>query len=51
MGKLHEKHSNALKEYNDALSAKNIDYEKSLMLEVKVKLANKEILDIKQKVV
>ena len=34
-----------------ALISKNIDYEKSLMLEVKVKLAHKEILDLNQKLV
>jgi hypothetical protein len=34
-----------------ALSEKVIDFEKSLNLEVKVKLANKEILDLNQKLV
>jgi hypothetical protein len=34
-----------------ALTSKNIDYERSLMLEVKVKLAHKEILDLNQKLV
>ena len=49
--KIDEKHSNALNEYNMALNSKNIDYEKSLMLEVKVKIAHKEILDLNQKLV
>lgn len=49
--KLNEKHSNALNEYNTALNSKNIDYEKSLMLEVKVKIAHKDILDLNQKLV
>ena len=51
MMKLNEKHSNALNEYNTALKSKNIDYEKSLMLEVKVKIAHKDILDLNQKLV
>ncbi len=49
--KLQEKHSNALNEYNTAFTSKSIDYEKSLMLEVKVKLAQKDILDLNQKLV
>jgi hypothetical protein len=51
MMKLNEKHSNALNEYNTALNSKNIDYEKSLMLEVKVKIAHKDILDLNHKLV
>ena len=51
MIKLQEKHSNALNEYNTAFTSKIIDYEKSLMLEVKVKLALKDILDLNQKLV
>ena len=34
---------------NTALNERNIDYEKSLMAEVKVKVAHKDILDINQK--
>ena len=49
--KLNEKHSNALNECNTALNSKNVDYEKSLMLEVKVKIAHKDILDLNQKLV
>ena len=48
MIKLQEKLGSVQTEFNVALSEKRIDYEKSLMIEVKVKLALKDILDLKQ---
>ena len=49
MNKLQDKMKAVQNELQTALSEKIIDYEKSLSLEVKVKLAHKDILDLSQK--